>query len=286
MYIGKRVRLNFKEFYYQLLHQLNTALTTHAPISEPEEKKTDPPEQEASEDEKEPEEAESVDKEEPKQEKKESDVNSKLVLNIQKPLVECLAHQLKIIREDYFGEQRDELTKGVYLAAALADELYLNHEWFGRSFWKENMIEYQLFETQQAGETIPDDLSEIIAKPQKFSEAIIEIYFLLLSLGFKGGMVKEDAKQYQKKLLNILFPAAPFLFDQRQTELMPGTERSLISTAPSFFRFLDTRRWILTWLLFMLIFVIITTYFWYYFHKDISYVIRELNLKTLRLGRI
>ena len=243
MYIGKKIRLNFQEFYYTLLHQFKKACTEPQPAEE--------------------------------------DI-SKVVSEIQKPLLTCLQNQLTIGQEDFFGEQRKELTRGIYLAAVLGDELHLNHTWFGKDAWKTNMLEHQLFQTQTAGEQIPNDVDQIIQKPQNYPEELLEIYFLLLVLGFKGRFTANQMSSYKKRMLSILFPTAAFLYDQRQTELIPEHATSVISSSGTH-HFLDTRRWIFATLGFMTVFTLVTTCFWYDYHKDIGVVTHQLDRKTLRI---
>lgn len=243
MYIGRKIRLNFQEFYYTLLHQFKKACTETQPA--------------------------------------EDDI-PKVVADIQTPLLKCLKDQLTTGQEDFFGDQRKDLTRGIYLAAALGDELHLNHTWFGREAWKTNMLEHQLFQTQTAGEQIPTDVDEIIKKPQDYPEELLEIYFLLLVLGFKGRFTVNQMNSYKKRMLSILFPTAAFLYDQRQTELIPGHASSVINSSGAH-HFLDTRRWILATLGFMTLFTVVTTYFWYDYHKDVGLITRQLDMKTLRI---
>jgi type IV/VI secretion system ImpK/VasF family protein len=243
MYIGRKIRLNFQEFYYTLLHQFKKACTEIKPSDE-----------------------EVI----------------KVVTDIQTPLLKCLKDQLVSCQEDFFGDQRKDLTRGIYLAASLGDELHLNHTWFGRDAWKANMLEHQLFQTQTAGEQIPTDVDEIIQKPQNYPEELLEIYFLLLVLGFKGRFTASQMNLYKKRMLSILFPTAAFLYDQRQTELIPGHASSVISSSGKH-HFLDTRRWILGAFGFMILFTLTTTYFWYDYHKDVGIITHQLDLKTLRI---
>ena len=242
MYIGRKIRLNFQEFYYTLLHQFKRACTETIPAEED---------------------------------------RDTVVTDIQTPLLNCLKTQLTTGHEDFFGEQRKELTRGIYLAAALGDELHLNHTWFGRDAWKAKMLEHQLFQTQNAGEQIPTDVDEIVKNPQNYPMELVEIYFLLLVLGFKGRFAEVQMNSYKKRLLNILFPAAPFLYDQRQTELIPGHTNSVISSSGTY-QFFDTRRYILVTLGFMTVFTVVTTYFWYDYQKDIGHVTHQLDRKTLQ----
>ena len=103
-----------------------------------------------------------------------------------------------------------------------------------------------------------------------------------MALGFKGRFSSEQIRAYQKRLLTILFPTAPFLYDQRQTELIPGHAHTVISSS-NMTSFLDTRRWFMVFSAFMVIFVIATTYVWYAHHHDIGHVVRQLDVKTLRV---
>ncbi len=243
MYTGRKIQLNFQEFYYTLLHQFKIACIQSQPA--------------------------------------EGEVE-KTVEEIQAPILECLKTQLKNGSENLPQEQKQDIAQGIYLSAALGDEIYLNHEWFGREIWKKNMLEHQIFQTQNAGDRVPQAIDEIVQKPQNYPSALLEIYFLLLVLGFKGRFTESQISAYKKRILAILFPLAQFLFDQRQTELMPGNMNSVISSANSH-HFFDTRRWIHFMTGFFIIFTIITTYFWYAYHKDIGIIIRQLDSKTFNI---
>lgn len=73
-----------------------------------------------------------------------------------------------------------------FLKAALADEILLNTDWAGRSYWRHVLIEATLFKSSYAGERVFDDLDQLLREREASRRHIGRLYLYLLSLGFQG----------------------------------------------------------------------------------------------------
>jgi len=73
-----------------------------------------------------------------------------------------------------------------YAMAALADEVFLNADWEGRSPWKGQLLEAHLFESRRAGEAIFERIDDLLARPDPARNDLAYIYLMLLGLGFQG----------------------------------------------------------------------------------------------------
>ena len=75
-----------------------------------------------------------------------------------------------------------------YAMAALADELFIVgvKEWPGRDDWHAYPLERALFGTQVAGEDVFQRMDRLLARMDPGERDLAEIYFNILTLGFRG----------------------------------------------------------------------------------------------------
>jgi type VI secretion system protein ImpK len=99
-------------------------------------------------------------------------------------------HMCSIIKTAMDSENVTSFHKNVrdtiYAMAAMADEIFLNMEWSGKSYWEKNILEFRFFGTQMAGETIFLKINELLTTNNPLSVEMAEIYLKMLALGFKG----------------------------------------------------------------------------------------------------
>ncbi|HVB40937.1 MAG TPA: DotU family type IV/VI secretion system protein [Terriglobales bacterium] len=102
-----------------------------------------------------------------------------------------------------------------YVFAALADEIFLQTEWAGRSAWP--LLESSLFHTHSAGETVFDRIDRLLARPESVYADLAAVYFWALSLGFEGKYRGEadrsPLQQYRTRLFQILYRDRPRLLE-------------------------------------------------------------------------
>lgn len=103
-----------------------------------------------------------------------------------------------------------------YPLVALADEVALNTEWSGREKWEEDLLEQHFFGTAVAGEEFYVRLKEVAPD----QDQLAEIYFLCLSLGFKGRYRSrpEERREMQQRLYRSL----PGRLASKNEPLTPG----------------------------------------------------------------
>jgi type VI secretion system protein ImpK len=103
-----------------------------------------------------------------------------------------------------------------YIMAALADEIFLNLDWFGRDLWDTCLIENRLFKSQIAGQKFFENLDKFIEERDPLIIDLGAVYYLALSLGFRGKYQGIDdhgvIQTYKKKLFLFVMRREPQLF--------------------------------------------------------------------------
>lgn len=73
-----------------------------------------------------------------------------------------------------------------YIQVTLADELFINLDWSGRSRWTAAPLEFTLFGSYEAGEEIFRRIDELVRDANPRDRELAPMYLLTLSLGFQG----------------------------------------------------------------------------------------------------
>jgi type VI secretion system protein ImpK len=111
-----------------------------------------------------------------------------------------------------------------YAMAALADETFINLSWKGKEDWENNLLESQLYRTQDAGDQFFKKLDAFLATRDSTSTDIAMVYLLTLGLGFQGKFRGEkDQKiltQYKQALYNLITDTSP-QFEEITRKLFP-----------------------------------------------------------------
>lgn len=105
-----------------------------------------------------------------------------------------------------------------YVLVALADEIFLNADWEGRSRWP--LLEASLFRTHSAGETVFDRIDRMLARPDYVYADVAAVYFWALSLGFegkyRGSADRAPLAQYRAQLFQLLYRDRPRLYEAQR----------------------------------------------------------------------
>jgi type VI secretion system protein ImpK len=100
-----------------------------------------------------------------------------------------------------------------YAMAALADETFINLPWNGKKDWENNLLESQLYSTQDAGDQFFKKLDTFLATRDRTSTDIAMVYLLTLGLGFQGKFRGEKnteiLAQYKQSLYNLITDTSP-----------------------------------------------------------------------------
>ncbi|HLD95826.1 MAG TPA: DotU family type IV/VI secretion system protein [Alphaproteobacteria bacterium] len=190
-----------------------------------------------------------------------------LALSIQRKLKTILNdQQIKISKQagDYTLRQFQE---ALYIMAALADEVFLTLDWFGRKIWKEHLLEKHFFQTQLAGEQFFTRLDDLLSSPDALRKEIAPLYLLSLGLGFKGKFTKSEDLQklnaYQKKLFEVIEGHSPKLYqDDERVLLMPECYEHTI-LQESYKKLPDIRRWTFAFLSVIGVYLFASYFLWY-----------------------
>ncbi len=105
-----------------------------------------------------------------------------------------------------------------YVMAVLADEIFLNLNWSGRSAWKADLLETRLFGTYNAGDQFFTRLKALLESGSQAQSELAIVYLLALSLGFKGRYrgISSTSKldDYRRQLFHYISNRQPELMDE------------------------------------------------------------------------
>jgi type VI secretion system protein ImpK len=100
-----------------------------------------------------------------------------------------------------------------FVMAALADEVFLNEEWIGKSTWL--LLETKLFQSASAGEVFFKKLDVLLLQRDPVYLDLAAVYFYALSLGFQGRYRDNDPQgrldYYKRQLFAMIFRQNPEL---------------------------------------------------------------------------
>jgi len=100
-----------------------------------------------------------------------------------------------------------------YLMCALADEIFLHEEWYGRDDWP--LLEARLFQSHNSGEEVFNRIDRLLLRSDAFYVDLASVYFQVLSVGFQGkyrGMQTNRLAQYRQQLFSMIYRRNPKLF--------------------------------------------------------------------------
>lgn len=105
--------------------------------------------------------------------------------DVQQQLLSLLNDQEQTVRRKG-GEPLQRRRRRVeYAMVALADEVFLNIGWEGRSEWYDHLLESRRFDSQNAGTQVFEMIDDLLSDPSTETEGPV-VYLYLLVLGFEG----------------------------------------------------------------------------------------------------
>jgi type VI secretion system protein ImpK len=175
-----------------------------------------------------------------------------------------------------------------YIMVTLTDEIFLNLQWSGVSAWQKSLLEAQIFQTQVAGELFFKKLDALLEAKETNTREIALLYFLALSLGFRGKFKgAEDEKKIRwymdqlyifinNKPSQLFNPGRKKLFDQcYDYDIITGPDRGLP----------DVRIWTLCILAIFVLYFFVTYVAWYKLASDLyetlSLILQQTNQSPL-----
>lgn len=104
-----------------------------------------------------------------------------------------------------------------YVMAALADEIFLQIDWTGRNYWRNDLLETRLFDSYNAGDVVFQRLEKLLQTGDRVQAEIAVVYLMALTLGFRGryagGRHEARITEYRKQLYYYIFQRRPDLND-------------------------------------------------------------------------
>ena len=131
--------------------------------------------------------------------------------------------------ENYFNDAQ-------FIMVALADEIFLNLDWPGKTYWESNLLEQVIYGTHSAGQVFFDKLNALLKNQSPVQKELAVLYLNALGLGFQGKYRHfNDAgalHAYRWRLFTFINRREPYLFKQ-QIHLFPDAySHTLEATQP------------------------------------------------------
>ncbi|MHA1558329.1 MAG: DotU family type IV/VI secretion system protein [Alphaproteobacteria bacterium] len=199
--------------------------------------------------------------------------------SIQRKLFEIIDEELSSFQMVYREQIKTELKDVEYIMVSLADEIFINLNWQGAMFWKNNLLESQRFHTQIAGELFFEKVEALLKTSNPALSEVAILYFLSLSLGFRG-QYKEDSEHarihwYLDQLYFFIYQKTPALFNNNNSNLIDQCYHYTKSDPPS--RGLpDTRWWFICITSIVIIYFFFSYAIWYKFAADLYDIISNV----------
>jgi type VI secretion system protein ImpK len=157
-----------------------------------------------------------------------------------------------------------------YALIGLVDEIFLHLSWPMTQQWKNALLEMHFFSTQMAGEVIYQRIDHLIKHYDTSQSDLALVYFLVLSLGFKGQYqdYPEKIHVYIKALYTLMQREYPKLHKSGVPFLVPQCYDAVLD-GPFYKGLPDMRMWHAS-IASVIIFYVFSTYvLWYNFVSDV-----------------
>lgn len=177
------------------------------------------------------------------------------------------------------GEQlRDRYRQVRYLMTALADEVFLELDWFGREYWYNHLLELRLYDSQNSGERVFELIDSLLQGDQTQKLDLAKIYLFALVLGFEGKYRNaEDTTpldEYKQRLYRFIERAKPSQLEEG-IPLLKEPYRHTLDRGEG--ELLPNFRWWATSLgVTVLAYLVLSTFIWWYFTADMVNVAQEI----------
>lgn len=197
---------------------------------------------------------------------------------IQRELREQLEEQSQdILRRGDEREQR-RYRELRYIMVAFSDEIFLSLSWEGQDYWREHLLEEQIFATHHAGTQFFENIEALLRQRDPTFNDVAAGYLLTLSLGFRGryqGAAGEAAvDRYRQQLFAFLFQRNSGLGED--AELYPQSYAYTLAGKPQ--SWLPVLRpWLVAIAVVMGLYVVVGHALWVHESSRISRMIDDLR---------
>ncbi len=213
-------------------------------------------------------------------------VHADLVRPIQNRLLDILENQVPVSRRQGGEYGVSYYKEAQYVMAALADEVFLGPDWKGREAWNDNLLEFRLFGTYNAGDLFFEKTEKLLKDRDPAYAEIACVYLLALSLGFRGKYKdKDDSGQlefFRRQLFAFVFQKNPDI-EKEGRKLFSSPYAYLITQGDrAELPYLKGRIWIFS--LVLLLFLVSSTVVWVYFTDDLFRSLDSLIMRFTEMA--
>lgn len=99
------------------------------------------------------------------------------------------------------GVSPDNIQMAKFALVAFIDETILSSDWSQKDEWVSTPLQLELYDQYDAGEVFFDRLEQLRANPKANAEAM-EVYYLCMTLGFKGKYQLHEQERYREIIEN------------------------------------------------------------------------------------
>lgn len=170
-----------------------------------------------------------------------------------------------------------QLARARYVMAALADAVFLSFQWSGREFWRLNLMETQLFGTDDARDRIFDDIERLLREGRETDRELAQIYLAGLSLGLNadrnapaGAVISTDT-DVRRRLWGFVSGGQPSLDNPSRELSRQAHAFTATGVLPQFAS--SARDWLVALVLLLLIYLLLSQVAWF----DLTEPIREIT---------
>ncbi len=125
------------------------------------------------------------------------------------------------------GDEREQrrFREMQYVMVAFTDEVMLSLNWDGQDFWRDHLLEEQIFASHHSGTQFFRNIEELLRQRDPTRADVGSAYLLALSLGFRGRCVgvsgEAEIERYRQQLFAFLFQRNPGFADDQKLYPQP-----------------------------------------------------------------
>ena len=174
-------------------------------------------------------------------------------------------------------EGAEQLDEAQYVMAALADEIFVNLEWEGRSSWAHELLETHMFGSHVSGEQVFERAEALLAEEEdtERDRDLGFIYLSAISLGFLGkyrGAADDGSLQsLRRRLFTFVTRGRTTLADDIDPLFPQAVENTLVSTES--LRLPPVRRWTFIVIVLLAAYLVVAHFVW----MDVSSGLRDVS---------
>ena len=173
--------------------------------------------------------------------------------------------------ENYFNEAQ-------FIMVALADEVFLNLDWAGKTYWESNLLEQTIYGTHSSGQVFFEKLDILLKEQSPVQKELGVLFLSSLGLGFQGKYRHFNdlaiLHSYRTRLFTYINRREPYLFKQRIHLFPDAYSHTLEANEPK--QLVTIRNWYFLIGGLVFTYLIISYIIWYSATSDIKTVVDKI----------